>query len=293
MKQFISYLLGVAMLLVYACAGPAGDIGPAGIQGPTGPTGPQGPEGARLRGDIAGKALLTNTRGNLIQDHSGVLVTVKGTEPLITATSNAAGSYTLSAVPTGTYDLVYTKATYGRHEVNGFKQVGGTTIYANGMLAPVSQAQVSSLSVAAVRATTTDGSLAWTITVSGLLTGGDFFSRNIHFYLNTQPDVSVTSHTYRNIRSESRDRDPRADYIQYTMTVDVTSLANAKAGDTVYLVVQTQTDSNFGYDVLAPQTTPFGFINDWVPSSYYDTRLKYYVPTALSTPSPVFALKLP
>ena len=132
MKQFISYLLGVAMLLVYACAGPAGDIGPAGIQGPTGPTGPQGPEGARLKGDIKGQVTVVydiDKANPRLTDLSGVTVGVKDGAVDIKVTTDAAGSFTLKDVPTGTYDIMMTKEGFGRHEVNGFKHVGGNTSY--------------------------------------------------------------------------------------------------------------------------------------------------------------------
>ena len=132
MNQFISYLLGVAMLLVYACAGPAGDIGPAGIQGPTGPTGPQGSEGARLKGDIKGQVTVVydiDKANPQLTDLSGVTVGVKDGAVDIKITTDAVGSFTLKDVPTGTYDIVMTKEGFGRHEVNGFKHVGGNTSY--------------------------------------------------------------------------------------------------------------------------------------------------------------------
>ena len=120
------------MLLAYACTGPAGDIGPAGVLGPAGPTGLQGPEGARLKGDIKGQVTVvydTDKANPRLTDLSGVTVGVKEGAIDIKTTTDVAGYFTLKDVPTGTYDILMTKEGFGRHEVNGFKHVGGNTTY--------------------------------------------------------------------------------------------------------------------------------------------------------------------
>jgi hypothetical protein len=65
--------------------------------------------------DITGFVLLYDKAISLL-DNSGMKVSIQGSSPLISATTDANGKFVLSDVPFGTYTLVYEKTGYGTYK---------------------------------------------------------------------------------------------------------------------------------------------------------------------------------
>jgi hypothetical protein len=75
-----------------------------------------------LKGSIKG---IVQCYGRTSEDNSGVLITVEGSEPEIQVMSDVKGDYEINDLPTGTYDLVFSKPGYGTHKIIGYSFVGG------------------------------------------------------------------------------------------------------------------------------------------------------------------------
>ncbi|WP_154857229.1 carboxypeptidase-like regulatory domain-containing protein [Cyclobacterium xiamenense] len=69
-------------------------------------------DGPATAADIVGSVNLYDEGTNSL-DNAGMQVSVEGTSPLITATTDANGRFVLADVPFGTHTLVYEKAGYG------------------------------------------------------------------------------------------------------------------------------------------------------------------------------------
>jgi hypothetical protein len=92
-----------------------------------GPQGPEGPPGPSLTGSIIGFCQLTDAANNLIDDRSGVEVSVEGTN--VSTTTSSDGRYTLTGVPSGIHVLRYSKQGFGVWKNTQFQYVGGGDYY--------------------------------------------------------------------------------------------------------------------------------------------------------------------
>ncbi len=123
-----------------ACEGPEGPTGPKGDNGPQGPTGPQGIQGpagpqgppgavgpsSSLTGDMAGgfQAYDEHYR-NSVADRSGFKVTVEGSNPALSAVTDANGLYLIKGLKAGTYNLIFSKDGFANQTRFGVAHVGG------------------------------------------------------------------------------------------------------------------------------------------------------------------------
>ena len=129
MKQFFNLVLAAtcAAALLGGCTGKNGDPGPTGATGATGSTGPAGTPGTsgqNLTGSIVGYVNPIDDSGAAL-NKNGVVVSIDGSNPAITATTNTDGRYEFTNVRNGTYNLTFTRsglATFRRFSVG---HVGG------------------------------------------------------------------------------------------------------------------------------------------------------------------------
>ena len=133
LSKFACIVFGAAVLLT-GCKGKDGDPGPAGAAG------------QNLAGNITGFVNSVDESGQQLTK-AGVLVTVDGSTPAITATSDADGRFTLNNVRNGTYNLTFTRAGYSTFRRIGVGHVGGdqATFLGTITLSQVSSQTISSL----------------------------------------------------------------------------------------------------------------------------------------------------
>lgn len=147
MKKSIKMLcfLAVSMSIITACKGPQGDIGPQGTSGTIGAT---GKDANRLKGDITGFVNLSDEIGNSIAK-DGMKVTLVGSSPEISGTTNEDGKYELKGVESGTYDLTFTKTNFGTFRRLSVAHLGGNapTFLGSNNLWETAKTVVSKLSV--------------------------------------------------------------------------------------------------------------------------------------------------
>ncbi len=75
----------------------------------------QGPPGGISSGTMVGFVKLYDEYGFIIEDKSGVKVTITGTDPGISATTNSQGRYEINDLETGNYHLEFSKDGFGTY----------------------------------------------------------------------------------------------------------------------------------------------------------------------------------
>ena len=118
-------------------------------------------------------------------DNSGMTVSVEGTSPVISATTDVDGSFTLTEVPYGTYNLVYGKVGYGTFKRFGVEHKDGNTIIPD---AP-SLGQKSSTSITNL---TVSSSPNFPVIIGATTNpaANQANTRYIRFFFSTDPTVS-------------------------------------------------------------------------------------------------------
>ncbi len=141
--------------------------------------------------DITGFVNLYD-EGISLLENSGMKVSVQGSSPLISATTDAKGKFVLSDVPFGTHTLVYEKAGYGTYKKPGVVHStdGSPTFIANTpSLGKVSSTTVTNLT------TSQDGStILVAITTSPAGSLGN--TRYIRYFLSPTATVSKDNYSY-------------------------------------------------------------------------------------------------
>lgn len=130
--RFSTFLLGGVLLLIGSCEGPIG------------------PEGPLQTGDLLGKVETFDEFGEPFQDHSGVEVSIEGTDPLITTVTDKEGNYLVTGLNTGTYNLIFTKSGHQTKKLFSLRFIGGevtTFVQASIRLSQISSTVINDLKV--------------------------------------------------------------------------------------------------------------------------------------------------
>lgn len=140
--------------------------------------------------DITGGVNLYDEGIGFMSNHSGMTVTVEGLQPAISATTDAAGRFTLANVPFGTYNLVYTKSGYGTFKLVNLSHTntGGATFIS----LTNSLGQLSTTAVTALSASLVNGNIviSTTVTPSASLAN----TRYLRYFYSTSSSVSNTNY---------------------------------------------------------------------------------------------------
>ncbi len=148
-SKFACVVFGAALLLT-GCKGKDGDPGPAGTAG-------QG-----LTGSIAGFVNPIDENGGILTK-SGVVVSIDGATPAISATTNADGKYEFTNVRAGTYNLTYSRTGLATFHRYGLGHIGGDQPT---YLGTVSISQVSTLTVPSFTATSNPSSASVSLSLN-------------------------------------------------------------------------------------------------------------------------------
>ena len=105
------------------------------------------PEVRPLSGDLIGRVgALMDEFGKLMTDRSGYLVRLEGTTPELTATTDKDGKFSISNLPAGTYNLVFSKSGFQTLKVFSYQFNGGNvpTYYEAPLLSQLSTTSIKS-----------------------------------------------------------------------------------------------------------------------------------------------------
>jgi len=161
-----SFILVVPLILLLGCKGDPGPAGPI------------------LSGAITGKVYLYADNNSLIQDKSGVLVTIDGGSS--SAISSSDGFWNLTSVPAGVHNMVFSKTGFMTQKVFGFQFVGGGTVFWGNM----ALAQIPSVSVTQLKLTGPDANHALHIQVT--ISSSDSIYRDVGIIFDKIP-ISLSS----------------------------------------------------------------------------------------------------
>jgi len=173
-------------------------------------------------------------------DGSGMTVTVEGTSPIITATSDENGEFTLSDVPFGTYTVSYTKVFFGpfrKFSIEHNDPTGLSTIIAE----TPSLGQSSTTEITALSAMVIGTDVEILVTTDPA--GNNSNTRYFRYFLSDNSDVSNENYTFHSegIVSQSNPRE---------LTLSKSDLTDAgfSSGSTVYLKVYGDSFWSNAYD---------------------------------------------
>ena len=105
-------------------------------------------EGIFLKGNIVGFVHLTDENGKVVEDKSGVNVSIEGLTN--SANTNEIGRFELTNVPAGTYNLIYSKTGYGIQKIFSFQFIGGNIpalLYGNTTLYEQPNIEIQNLAI--------------------------------------------------------------------------------------------------------------------------------------------------
>jgi Carboxypeptidase regulatory-like domain len=108
LQSFILLMYLFSGLLLFSCEG---------VEGPAGPA---------LRGELIGNfSLVLDQFGKPMVDKGGIEVLVEGTTPEKKSATDAIGKFLVNDLPTGTYQLVFSKPGFQTKKVFSFQFTGG------------------------------------------------------------------------------------------------------------------------------------------------------------------------
>ena len=254
-SKFACVVFGAAVLLT-GCKGKDGDPGPAGAAGATGTQGPAGTSGQNLVGNIVGFVNSVDESGVQLSK-AGVLVTVDGSTPAITATSDADGRFTLNNVRNGTYNLTFTRVGYSTFRRLGVGHVGGdqATFLGTATLSQVSSQTVSSFTNGAPSPTAVNVNL----TVNSPTPTTNF---RVAFFASTLPNPTPATGTFVTSFTLGTGGGPINSY-STTLGINRASFNNVgfASGTTVYLAAFGSTSFFASYVDLATGRVVFPTFN--------------------------------
>ena len=258
LSKFACIIFGTAILLT-GCKGKDGDPGPAGAAGSS---------GQNLTGNIVGFVNSVDENGQQLAK-AGVLVTVDGSTPAITATSDADGRFTLNNVRNGTYNLTFTRTGYSTFRRLGVGHVGGdqATFLGIATLSQVSTQTITSL----VSGTLSTNAVNVNLTINSPTPTTNF---RVAFFASTLPNPTPATGTFVTGLTFGTGGGPITSY-SATFGINRNSFNNAgfASGTTVYLAA-------FG------STTFFTSYTDLVTG-------RVVFPTFNATSSPVITVVVP
>ena len=130
-RKILLNLIFISSVLLFSCTKNVDVVGPQGSQGPQGSN---GNSASAPIGDMQGQVALYDMQGNLLNDNSGALITLDQTTPLAQATSELDGSFTISSVHAGNYNLRIEKTGYGTIRFLNVENAGGSAATKLGLL---------------------------------------------------------------------------------------------------------------------------------------------------------------
>jgi Carboxypeptidase regulatory-like domain len=243
LSKFACIVFGAAILLT-GCKGKDGDPGPTGAAG-------QG-----LTGSIAGFVSPTDENGGLLAKN-GVIVSIDGANPAISATTNADGKYEFTNVRAGTYNLTYTRTGLATFHRYGLGHIGGDQPTYLGTL---SMSQVSSMTVPSFTATSNPSSASVSLSLN---VASPTPTSTFRYALFASASPTVNPATATLLFTSTGTGTTTSTFYSFSTIVSRASLNNAgfATGTTVYLAAFGSTAVLAGYSDPATGRVTYPALN--------------------------------
>jgi len=133
--------------------------------------------------------------GTLAVAKDGMVVMVEGSSPIISATTDADGKFTLTDVPFGTYTIVYEKTGYGIYKKSGVSHTNtGSSTYIS---ATPSLGQKSTTTVTMLSANSSGSNIIISTTTAPASSNNN--PKYIRYFYSTESSVSSENYTYASV----------------------------------------------------------------------------------------------
>ncbi len=241
--KLVSSFLSVAVaatLLLGGCKGKDGDPGPAGATGAPGTAGAPGPTGQNLTGNITGFVNPVDEFGSPVAK-AGVTVTVDNLTPAVSATTDVDGRYTLLNVPSGTYNLTYSRPGLATFKRFAFGHIGGAVA---SYLGTFTLSQVSQLLVGLSASTFANSNINIGLSFSSAPPRTSF---PVALFASLSPNLTPLTGTPLVVTNFTTT--PATTNYQAAFSVGRANLNNAgfPSGSTIYLAAYGSTSSTSAY----------------------------------------------
>jgi hypothetical protein len=190
------------------------------------------------KANIVGEVSLFD-EGLIPMRNDSMIVTVVGTNPVITDTTDANGKYVLKDVPYGSYSLSFHKAGYGFHMINNVVHSEGETVVTK----TITLGQFSNTHITSLSAKDTLGSIL--IRISSDPAGTPTTPRHIRVFFHDIDNVSFENFT-KNIFLANQKTNP----LEYRLNPHALEDMGFKTGETVW--IKAYGDSYYSNDYIEP-----------------------------------------
>jgi len=179
-----------------------------------------------------------------------MLISIEGSNPLVTAVTDTSGAFAFDSIPFGTYNLVFSKLGYGTYKHIGLihQNTGGSTV----VYPSISLGQKSNTSVTGLSYSMTGGKIALAVNTSPVPSTSS--PKYVRLFLSKKPNVSLFAYSYYTQAQELTANHASV----YFSIKDLTNMG-IQSDDTVY--VKAYTDSFWSNSYLDPTTGKYQFPN--------------------------------
>jgi len=157
---------------------------------------------AGLKGNLFGKVETFDEFGYPLPEHSGVKVTIEGTDPLLETMTDPSGNYSFEGLKTGTYHLVFTKDNFQTRKIFSYQFIGGSVpTYFNTLvyLSEISSTAIHQFSMSVTDENNPDTLNYTTVKIeyNSSPSPTQEKPRRLQAYLSTSKDVSINNYENR------------------------------------------------------------------------------------------------
>ena len=157
---------------------------------------------AGLKGELFGKVETFDEFGYPLPDHSGVKVTIEGTDPLLETVTDPSGNYSFEELKTGTYHLIFSKENFQTRKIFSYQFIGGSVpTYFNTLiyLSEVSSTEIEQFSISVTDENNPDTLKYTTVEIEYVSSPSSTKEepRRLQVYLSSSIDVSCNNYEYR------------------------------------------------------------------------------------------------
>jgi hypothetical protein len=220
-----------------------------------------------FNGDLTGKINTYTEYNAIIKDNANILVTLEGSDPLITGLTDTSGTYIIKDIPLGTYNLIFSKDGYGTLKYEDFEFIGSDKprVYSS-FMDRKSTTKINNYTLA-ISGTT--------LTISGSIShhypksvehGYPYYWPGIIVYLARSANVSYTNNVYTISLNSDQNNDTTFNYETYLPSIAFPH------GSQLYAIIYGQNNMSY-YE--------------------YDYVTGYYSDPCLGTPSEVKSIIVP
>ncbi len=219
---------------------------------------PENSERNGLKGDLIGWITAYNEFGVKYENRSGILVTLEGSNPLITATTDSNGKYQVFNLSQGTYNISVSKAGFTKTISQGFSFTGGAGTPRIFGLSITEPSTLPATQLTMVKDTINKANQMYFEVINN--NNPNFLSQQYRYFLSNKPNVSSSNFQFTSTTGSSPSLNGYKLYLRPQVIIDHNIYPT---GSTVYIILYGDTsykptylDEITGFNIY-PSISPF------------------------------------